>query len=136
MLVVLLNQQHYSNTQLLFMFFFFFFDLSRYEVRSYNNEVDIWFSNAIGRPCTLLRSSGSQSYSCINKNGSPGMCRDVGARLNFVNEAQFLLVSEESIADLNSRLKSSMSFSSSPFLNREQSFCMVLNSSGIGLYGN
>lgn len=64
------------------------------------------------------------------------MCRDVGARLNFVNEAQFLLVSEESIADLNSRLKSSMSFSSSPFLNREQSFCMVLNSSGIGLYGN
>ncbi|XP_075093076.1 molybdenum cofactor sulfurase isoform X1 [Nicotiana tabacum] len=78
----------------------------RYEVRSYNNEVDIWFSNAIGRPCTLLRNSGSQSYSCINKNGSPGMCRDVGAKLNFVNEAQFLLVSEESIADLNSRLKS------------------------------
>nr|XP_009766642.1 PREDICTED: molybdenum cofactor sulfurase-like isoform X2 [Nicotiana sylvestris]XP_016504956.1 PREDICTED: molybdenum cofactor sulfurase-like isoform X2 [Nicotiana tabacum] len=32
--------------------------------------------------------------------------RDVGAKLNFVNEAQFLLVSEESIADLNSRLKS------------------------------
>lgn len=34
------------------------------------------------------------------------MCRDLGSRLNFVNEAQFLLVSEESIADLNSRLKS------------------------------
>ncbi|XP_049413615.1 molybdenum cofactor sulfurase isoform X2 [Solanum stenotomum] len=78
----------------------------RYEVRSYNNEVDIWFSRAIDRPCTLLRNSSSQSHSCINKNGSPGMCRDVGARLNFVNEAQFLLISEESIADLNSRLKS------------------------------
>lgn len=36
------------------------------------------------------------------------MCRDVGARLNFVNEAQFLLISEESIADLNSRLKSNL----------------------------
>ncbi|XP_059284298.1 molybdenum cofactor sulfurase isoform X1 [Lycium ferocissimum] len=79
----------------------------RYEVRSYNNEVDNWFSKAIGRPCTLLRNSGSQSFSCIDKNGSPGMCRDVGAKLNFVNEAQFLLVSEESVADLNSRLKSS-----------------------------
>ncbi|CAN4103814.1 unnamed protein product [Withania somnifera] len=77
----------------------------RYEVGSYNNEVDIWFSKAIDRPCTLLRNCGSQSHSCIDKNGSPGMCRDVGARLNFVNEAQFLLVSEESIADLNSRLK-------------------------------
>ncbi|KAJ8532657.1 hypothetical protein K7X08_012580 [Anisodus acutangulus] len=78
----------------------------RYEVQSYNNEVDIWFSNAIDRPCTLLRNSGSQSYSCMNKKGCPGVCRDVGARLNFVNEAQFLLISEESIADLNSRLKS------------------------------
>lgn len=78
----------------------------RYEVRSYNNEVDIWFSRAIDRPCMLLRNSGSQSHSCIDKNGSPGMCRDLGSRLNFVNEAQFLLVSEESIADLNSRLKS------------------------------
>ncbi|NP_001234144.1 molybdenum cofactor sulfurase [Solanum lycopersicum] len=78
----------------------------RYEVTSYNNEVDIWFSRAIDRPCTLLRNSDSQSHSCINKNGSPGMCRDVGARLNFVNEAQFLLISEESIKDLNSRLKS------------------------------
>ncbi|XP_015082926.1 molybdenum cofactor sulfurase [Solanum pennellii] len=78
----------------------------RYEVTSYNNEVDIWFSRAIDRPCTLLRNSGSQSHSCINKKGSSGMCRDVGARLNFVNEAQFLLISEESIADLNSRLKS------------------------------
>lgn len=84
------------------------FDLGRYEVTSYNNEVDIWFSRAIDRPCTLLRNSDSQSHSCINKNGSPGMCRDVGARLNFVNEAQFLLISEESIKDLNSRLKSSM----------------------------
>ncbi|KAF3650413.1 60S acidic ribosomal protein P2 [Capsicum annuum] len=64
------------------------------------------FSKEIGRPCTLLRNSGSQSHSCIDRNGSSGMCRDVGARLNFVNGTQFLS-SVESIVDLKSRLKSS-----------------------------
>ncbi|PIN09782.1 Molybdenum cofactor sulfurtransferase [Handroanthus impetiginosus] len=34
------------------------------------------------------------------------MCREMEMRLNFVNEAQFLLVSEASVADLNDRLKS------------------------------
>lgn len=38
------------------------------------------------------------------------MCRDVETRLNFVNEAQLLLISEESIADLNNRLSSSTSY--------------------------
>ncbi|XP_071725755.1 molybdenum cofactor sulfurase isoform X2 [Rutidosis leptorrhynchoides] len=78
----------------------------RYEVLGYDNEIDNWFSNAIGRPCYLLRSS---SRSCIRLNRSKhtGICRDVNTRLNFVNEAQLLLISEESVSNLNHRLKSS-----------------------------
>nr|XP_043619000.1 molybdenum cofactor sulfurase isoform X2 [Erigeron canadensis] len=77
----------------------------RYEVLGYNNEIDTWFSNAIGRPCYLLRSS---SRGCIrlNRNKVTGICRDVDTRLNFVNEAQLLLVSKESVSDLNHRLRS------------------------------
>lgn len=66
--------------------------------------MDAWFSNAVGRPCTLLRSSGQQDYAC----SKPGMCRDIDRKLNFVNEAQFLLISEESVSDLNQRLRASM----------------------------
>lgn len=76
----------------------------RYGVRGYHNAVDVWFSNAIGRPCNLLRSSGQQDYACE----SPGICRDVNTKLNFVNEAQFLLISEGSIGDLNHRLKANI----------------------------
>ncbi|XP_021738429.1 molybdenum cofactor sulfurase-like isoform X3 [Chenopodium quinoa] len=75
-----------------------------YEVQSYDQEVNSWFSNAIARPCILWRSSASNCY--INKQGSAGMCRDVESSLNFVNEAQFLLISEASVMDLNDRLKS------------------------------
>lgn len=84
----------------------------RYEVQGYHNEVNIWFSNALARPCTLLRCSSSQYYLCLGKRGSVGMCRDVETRLNFVNEAQFLLISEESVSDLNSRLRSNVQKSS------------------------
>ncbi|KAJ9672955.1 hypothetical protein PVL29_026284 [Vitis rotundifolia] len=84
----------------------------RYEVQGYHNEVNIWFSNALARPCTLLRCSSSQYYPCLGKRGSVGMCRDVETRLNFVNEAQFLLISEESVSDLNSRLRSNVQKSS------------------------
>ncbi|KAL0398999.1 UNVERIFIED_CONTAM: Molybdenum cofactor sulfurase [Sesamum radiatum] len=80
----------------------------RYEVQGYGNEVDTWFSNAVGRPCTLVRSYAFQNHMCSNKNRNMGMCRDLEARLNFVNEAQFLLISEESIADLNNRLRSKL----------------------------
>ncbi|KAA8527170.1 hypothetical protein F0562_008601 [Nyssa sinensis] len=80
----------------------------RYEAQGYNDEVNIWFSKAVGRPCTLLRCSGSKSYFSLNKGGSVGICRDVETRLNFVNEAQFLLISEESVSDLNNRLSSSI----------------------------
>lgn len=75
----------------------------RYEVLGYDNKIDEWFSKAVGRPCYLLRSS---SRSCIRFNKSMGTCRDVNTRLNFVNEAQILMVSEESVSDLNSRLDS------------------------------
>ncbi|XP_021738426.1 molybdenum cofactor sulfurase-like isoform X1 [Chenopodium quinoa] len=78
-----------------------------YEVQSYDQEVNSWFSNAIARPCILWRSSASNCY--INKQGSAGMCRDVESSLNFVNEAQFLLISEASVMDLNDRLKSKAS---------------------------
>ncbi|XP_021731766.1 molybdenum cofactor sulfurase-like isoform X2 [Chenopodium quinoa] len=79
----------------------------RYEVQSYDQEVNSWFSNAIARPCILWRSSASNCY--INKQGNAGMCRDVESSLNFVNEAQFLLISEASVMDLNDRLKSKTS---------------------------
>ncbi|XP_031275116.1 molybdenum cofactor sulfurase-like isoform X1 [Pistacia vera] len=78
----------------------------RYEVHGYTDEVNLWFSKAIGRPCILLRCSSSKSAVCVNKSRSVGMCRDLDSRLNFSNEAQFLLLSEESISDLNSRLSS------------------------------
>ncbi|KAI3769040.1 hypothetical protein L6452_00136 [Arctium lappa] len=77
----------------------------RYEVLGYDNKIDAWFSNAVGRPCYLLRSS-SRSGICLNKSKSMGICRDVNTRLNFVNEAQLLLISEESVSNLNHRLNS------------------------------
>ncbi|KAG5546857.1 hypothetical protein RHGRI_018880 [Rhododendron griersonianum] len=77
----------------------------RYEVRGYDNEVSIWFSNAVGRPCTLLRCSGSKNSFCPERGKTKGMCRDVETKLNFVNGAQLLLISEESVSDLNKRLR-------------------------------
>ncbi|KAF9589840.1 hypothetical protein IFM89_028775, partial [Coptis chinensis] len=78
----------------------------RYEVQGYDSDVNLWFSSATSRPCYLLRCFASQLFCSVNKNGSVGMCRDVKSQLNFVNEAQFLLISEESISDLNTRLSS------------------------------
>lgn len=84
--------------------------ISRYEVQCYDQEVNSWFSNAIARPCILWRSSASNCY--LKNQESTGMCRDMGSSLSFVNEAQFLLISEASVLDLNNRLRSSM------YLNR------------------
>ncbi|XP_072962206.1 molybdenum cofactor sulfurase isoform X2 [Typha angustifolia] len=78
----------------------------RYDVQSYDDEVNMWFTRAIGRPCTFVRSSSSKSRSCTNKAGREDSCRDTWSKLNFANEAQLLLVSEESTVDLNDRLKS------------------------------
>ncbi|GMG99326.1 hypothetical protein Nepgr_001166 [Nepenthes gracilis] len=80
------------------------FHSQRYEVHCYDEEIDCWFSNAIGRPCMLYRCS-TPLY-CSIKGGTAGMCRDVETMLNFVNEAQFLLLSEASLSDLNIKLRS------------------------------
>ncbi|CAO2815208.1 unnamed protein product [Amaranthus hypochondriacus] len=79
----------------------------RYEVQCYNQEFNNWFSNAITRPCVLWRSLASHCY--LNKQESAGMCRDMRSSLSFVNEAQFLLISEASVTELNNRLKSKSS---------------------------
>lgn len=86
---------------------------TRYEVEGYDCDINLWFTKAISRPCMLLRGFASQ-FCFGNKSSSVGMCRDVQSKLNFVNEAQFLLISEDSIFDLNTRLSSSM-FSISTF---------------------
>ncbi|XP_057765284.1 molybdenum cofactor sulfurase [Salvia miltiorrhiza] len=81
----------------------------RYEVGGYWNEIDIWFSNAVGRPCTLVRSYAVQNQMWSNREQCiVGMCRDVETKLNFVNEAQFLLLLEDSVSDLNNRLRSKL----------------------------
>ncbi|KAL6562442.1 Molybdenum cofactor sulfurase [Orobanche gracilis] len=73
-----------------------------YEVQGYCDKIETWFSNAIGRSCTLIRIYAPQNNTCIrNRN----ICRDMETKLNFVNEAQFLLITEESVADLNNRLR-------------------------------
>ncbi|XP_077244486.1 molybdenum cofactor sulfurase (LOS5) (ABA3) isoform X3 [Tasmannia lanceolata] len=82
----------------------------RYEVQGYENEVNLWFTKAVACSCTLVRCFGSKD--CINNSGKVGMCRDVRSNLNFVNEAQLLLISDESVHDLNSRLISSVQKSS------------------------
>lgn len=76
-------------------------------MHSYDEDVNTWFSNATGRPCILLRSSSSNHHIHFKRENSVDMCRDVKSRLNFSNEAQFLLISEESMSDLDSRVKSS-----------------------------
>nr|BAD45451.1 putative molybdenum cofactor sulfurase [Oryza sativa Japonica Group] len=78
----------------------------RYEVQSYDDRVNTWFSEAIGRPCTLVRCSSSKYRSCTYTGLRDRPCRDTQSKLNFVNEGQLLLISEESISDLNSRLNS------------------------------
>ncbi|XP_062229533.1 molybdenum cofactor sulfurase [Phragmites australis] len=79
----------------------------RYEVQSYDDKVNTWFSEAIGRPCTFMRCSSSKYRSCTITGRRDRLCRDTRSKLSFVNEGQLLLISEESISDLNSRLSSS-----------------------------
>ncbi|CAA7056729.1 unnamed protein product [Microthlaspi erraticum] len=83
------------------------FDSHANILETHNEETRInhWFTNAIGRQCKLLRYSSSTSKHCLNRNKSPGLCRELESNINFANEAQFLLISEESVADLNRRLE-------------------------------
>ncbi|CAN7098649.1 unnamed protein product [Brassica rapa subsp. narinosa] len=76
-------------------------------LENHNEEtrINCWFTNAIGRQCKLLQYSSSTSKHCLNRNKSPGLCRVLESNINFANEAQFLLISEESVADLNRRLE-------------------------------
>ncbi|KAL4598330.1 hypothetical protein ACB092_11G052900 [Castanea dentata] len=80
----------------------------RYEAQGYSNEVNNWFSLAIGRTCCLLRYSMSNDYLLLNKCKNGGMRRDMQSRVTFANEAQFLLISEESVSDLNKRISSNV----------------------------
>jgi molybdenum cofactor sulfurtransferase len=72
---------------------------------------DSWFTNALGRPCTLVRNYGTTvacnyKRSIKSSNNTLGMCKDVEfGRMNFVNEGQFLLISDQSVSDLNNRLR-------------------------------
>ncbi|XP_030494154.2 molybdenum cofactor sulfurase isoform X2 [Cannabis sativa] len=81
----------------------------RCEVQGYDNEVNSWFSTALDRPCTLSRCSSSNYNFCMNKNKNIGMCIAEQSISNFANEAQFLLISEESIFDLNNRISTRIS---------------------------
>ncbi|KAL9251973.1 Molybdenum cofactor sulfurase-like protein [Drosera capensis] len=74
----------------------------RFDVDSCTEDIDRWFSKAIAQPCMLLRCSSSKY--CLNNRGGARVCRDVESSLSFVNEAQFLLISEASLSDLNTRL--------------------------------
>ncbi|KAL0912300.1 hypothetical protein M5K25_018264 [Dendrobium thyrsiflorum] len=76
----------------------------RYLVYMYGNEVNEWFARAISHPCTFVRCASSMHRSCVRKADNR-LCRDVQSQLNFTNEAQFLLISEGSLNDLNDRLR-------------------------------
>lgn len=79
----------------------------RHKVESYDDKVNTWFSEAIGRHCTFLRCSSSRNSFCTSTGKNGRLCRDTRSKLSFVNEGQLLLISEESVSDLNSRLSSS-----------------------------
>ncbi|KMZ64025.1 Molybdenum cofactor sulfurase [Zostera marina] len=74
----------------------------RYEVEGYSADVNAWFSKAIGRNCSLLRCCSTKDNS-IRESSS---CRVENRKLNFANQAQLLLISTDSLSDLNIRLKS------------------------------
>lgn len=76
----------------------------RYFVHTYGNDVNSWFTQAISLSCTFVRCSSSKYRSSANK-ADRGLCRDVHGQLNFANEAQLLLISEDSVYDLNERLR-------------------------------
>ncbi|XP_078166867.1 molybdenum cofactor sulfurase (LOS5) (ABA3) isoform X1 [Carex rostrata] len=79
----------------------------RYQVHGYDDDINAWFSRAINRLCTLVRcTSSSSKYHLCNSNPvqSKAMCRENRSLLSFANEAQLLLVSDDSVLDLNSRL--------------------------------
>lgn len=85
----------------------------RYEVQNYGSEVNMWFSEALGRPCTFVRCLASENDCRLDRGSKGRQCRDINSKLNFANEAQLLLLSESSINDLNCRLRSNKQTSNS-----------------------
>ena len=83
---------------------------NRYQVVEYGKEINQWFSKAISRPCILVRCHSIKYQHYLKKGILGSACRDENTKLNFVNEAQLLLISSDSIGDLNCRLSSSMLF--------------------------
>lgn len=77
-------------------------------MQNYDDEINKWFTEVIGRPCTFVRCVSSENRHCVNKGEREGLCRDLQSKMNFVNEAQLLLISEGSVNDLNCRLTASM----------------------------
>ncbi|XP_078437514.1 molybdenum cofactor sulfurase (LOS5) (ABA3) isoform X2 [Wolffia australiana] len=76
----------------------------RFGVQEYGNKVNQWLSLAISRPCFLIRRD-FKFKDPMNKEITEAACRDATQELNFVNEAQLLLISSDSIGDLNNRIK-------------------------------
>ncbi|XP_020599360.1 molybdenum cofactor sulfurase isoform X2 [Phalaenopsis equestris] len=76
----------------------------KYLVRSYGNEINKWFTQAISLRCTFIRCASSKHRSSV-RQADNRLCRDVQSQLNFANEAQLLLISEGSVNDLNDRLR-------------------------------
>ncbi|PNY07466.1 molybdenum cofactor sulfurase-like protein, partial [Trifolium pratense] len=58
----------------------------RYKVYSYSNETNAWFSEAIGRPCTLLRYSGSNHEFMLDRTNDVVACKDTNSAVSFANE--------------------------------------------------
>eukprot|EP00753_Platysulcus_tardus_P021037 PLAT8594.1.p1 GENE.PLAT8594.1~~PLAT8594.1.p1 ORF type:complete len:800 (-),score=345.06 PLAT8594.1:852-3251(-) len=71
------------------------------DAATYGDRVADWFSTYLGIPCSLARIGDDSARPAKSHEGSPDV---EGATIGFSNEAQYLLVSEESVADLNARM--------------------------------
>lgn len=71
--------------------------------KAFDKEVAVWFTEALGTPCSLVKrqpkSRQVQSRGCVCESE---VCKDA-RDLSYANEGEFLLVSRESVEDLNQR---------------------------------
>ncbi|KAL2641505.1 hypothetical protein R1flu_009092 [Riccia fluitans] len=72
-----------------------------------------WFSQALGISCNLIRRQAKSRFSRrrgpVFSVGVTGMTEEGEKELSFANEGQFLLVSQDSVDDLNLRLNAALS---------------------------
>eukprot|EP01080_Neovahlkampfia_damariscottae_P001196 gene1196-10710_t len=59
----------------------------------YDDKINVWFQKVLNRKCSLIRKDPNVDRMSISKN-----------KLNFSNEAQFLMISTKSMDDLNQRI--------------------------------